>query len=213
MGITNFEKDLAVFCKLDKMLWIFYQITNSIHHWGTYLSHKWQRPKHYALFFHIFILYCNIDIKLLSEIHNLNWVWFCFQGELDVNQMGKIITDETLIIKSHKSIKSGPTLPRKSAAHCMVHIEDRYFMVLGGFDTPYKMASPSSFYINYVTGDYLDLPFMQLGRANHACLKYVTDEGELMVNILSPLSFILAYWCDAMKNYSSILARSSFGNL
>ena len=54
--------------------------------------------------------------------------------------MGKIITDETLIIKSHKSIKSGPTLPRKSAAHCMVHIEDRYFMVLGGFDTPYKVV-------------------------------------------------------------------------
>ena len=105
--------------------------------------------------------------------------------------MGKIITDETLIIKSHKSIKPGPTLPRKSAAHCMVHIEDRYFMVLGGFDTPYKMASPSSFYINYVTGDYLDLPFMQLGRANHACLKYVTDEGELMVNIYV---FIITYF-------------------
>ena len=76
----------------------------------------------------------------------------------------------------------------------MVHIEDRYFMVLGGFDTPYKMASPSSFYINYVTGDYLDLPFMQLGRANHACLKYVTDEGELMVNFLSIFNINSLFW-------------------
>ena len=105
-----------------------------------------------------------------------------FQGDLDVNQIGQSLTDETLIVKSYKSIKNGPTLPRKLAAHTMVHIEDRYFMVAGGFDTPYKMASPASFYINYITGDYLDLPFMQLGRANHICLKYVTSEGELMVN-------------------------------
>ena len=95
--------------------------------------------------------------------------------------MGKSITDTTIIITDSRTIKEGPTLPRNVAGHCMVHIEDRYFMIIGGFDTPYKMASPGAFYINYITGDYLDLPNMYLGRANHACLKWISPEGELMV--------------------------------
>ena len=95
--------------------------------------------------------------------------------------MGKSITDTSIIITDSRTIKEGPRLPRNVAGHCMVHIEDRYFIIIGGFDTQFKMTSHATYYINYVTGDYLELPFMHMARANHACLKFVSDKGEMMV--------------------------------
>ena len=97
--------------------------------------------------------------------------------------MGVYLKDDTFIIKNVDSVEKGVKLPKAVAAHCMVHIEDRYFMIIGGFDNPYKMASPASYYINYITGDYLELPNLHLARANHVCMKWVSLEGELMVII------------------------------
>ncbi len=93
----------------------------------------------------------------------------------------------TLIIKDSKVIKQGPSLPRTLAGHCLVHIEDRYFMVIGGIDSnSLRLTSPASFYVNYQTGDYLELPYMKLGRANHACLTMKSKhDGEMRVIIVT----------------------------
>lgn len=103
-----------------------------------------------------------------------------FTGNLDNNYLSDEVSSRTQIIVNEKLIKDGPDLPKALACHSMIHIEDRYFMISGGIDTKFRLASPGSFYINYVTGDYLELPLMELGRANHAALKHVSEYDREM---------------------------------
>ena len=114
--------------------------------------------------------------------------WFITGGfitkELNSLYFGPDITDTTLIIGKDWKIREGPTLPYKVASHCMIHVEDRYFMVIGGMDENIRKTSPTSFYINYMTGDYLPLPFMKEGRANAACIKHYSNNGTTMVSCI-----------------------------
>ena len=111
--------------------------------------------------------------------------WFITGGfmsdELNSQMFGPAISDTTLIIDKDWNIQEGPTLPSKVASHCMVHVEDRYFMVIGGMDENIRKTSPNSFFINYITGDYMPLPFMKESRANLACIKHYTSNGSVMV--------------------------------
>ena len=111
--------------------------------------------------------------------------WFVTGGYLaeSLNKLfyGYHITDTTLIINDKWQIREGPTLPYRLAGHCMVHVEDRYFMVVGGMDESVKVANPGSFYVNYITGDYMPLPYMQQSRTNLVCLKHYTPSGDTLI--------------------------------
>ena len=111
--------------------------------------------------------------------------WFITGGymadSLNSLNFGYHITDTTLVINDKWQIREGPTMPYKLAGHCMVHIEDRYFMVVGGQDENIRLANPGAFYMNYITGDYMPLPYMKQSRMNLACIKHYSLSGDVLV--------------------------------
>ena len=111
--------------------------------------------------------------------------WFITGGymaeSLNSLNFGYHITDTTLVINDKWQIREGPTMPYKLAGHCMVHLEDRYFMVVGGQDENIRLGNIGAFYMNYITGDYMPLPYMKQSRINLACIKHYSLSGDVLV--------------------------------
>lgn len=129
-----------------------------------------------------------------------------FTGNLDINDLSSI-TDSTLVISGRNQIQAGPTMPKKLGGHCMIHIEGKYFMLIGGIEAKVKITSPGSFYINYINGDYLELPYMKLGRMNHACMKHVSQfDDEIRVVVAGGRYFSSA---NGFASIEQVYSRTS----
>lgn len=90
--------------------------------------------------------------------------------------------DSTIAYTSHDTPKVTPKLPFRLGCHCMLHVEDKYFAIFGGMKTHLDMTSSQAYYINYRTGDYMNIPYLHTGRANHGCFKVYSRDNNIRVS-------------------------------